>query len=130
MGALVLCQQDQAGGLFVQAMDDARPLLAADPLNIRLITQHGIHERPGSVSRGRMHHHASRFIDNDQVLIFEDDIEGDILRDQAHRRGWRDSYRHPRTTFQRLTRFFGDAAVHIHKSTRDESLDARTRKLL
>jgi hypothetical protein len=39
-----------------------------------------IDKRPGIVSMGRVCHHSSRLVYNQQVIIFEKDIEGDVFR--------------------------------------------------
>ena len=60
--------------------DDAGPPFAADPLQFRAMVQHGINERIGRVPRSRMHHKAGLLVDDQQVVVFIDDVKGNLLR--------------------------------------------------
>jgi hypothetical protein len=71
----------QSGGLFVEAVDET----GADECGvaagrIEIVTQ-AIKQRPVAVAVRRVDEHALGFIDEHQMVVFEDDIEIDWLRD-------------------------------------------------
>ena len=57
----------------VQAVNDARPLLAADAAEIVDVVQQRVDERAATVTGRRMHDHSRGLVDNEQVLVLEDD---------------------------------------------------------
>jgi hypothetical protein len=73
-----------------------------------------------------MDNHASLFIDHEHVIVLEEDLKWNILRDQVsgHRR--RDPDRDNGFVFQRLTRLLRRVLVHINKTICDQALDTRT----
>src|SRR5215211_5534374 len=82
------------------------------------------------MSCSRMHHHACRFIDHDQIFILEHDIERNVLSHQVCWHRWRDSNRYTESTLQGLTGLASGTTIHVHKTICDQPLNARTRKLL
>src|SRR6266702_2392336 len=58
---------NQPGCVFIQAMDDTWPLLAADVAAFRAIGQQGIDICIVSVTRSRVYDHTSLLINNQQV---------------------------------------------------------------
>src|SRR5215216_2994287 len=130
VSAFILCEQDQARGLFVQSMNNTWTFLAADSFDVRLIAQYGIDQGSRSMSCRGMDHHACRFVNDNQIFILEDDIERNIFSDQICGRGWRHSNCHLGPAFKGLTSFFRGATVHLYKTLGNQALDARTRKLL
>src|SRR5215207_4497657 len=82
------------------------------------------------MSGRRVHHHPSRFIDHNQFLVFEDNVQLNIFSDQiGGRRGW-DSYSDMESAFQCLSRFLCRMTVYINKTTLDQPLNSGARKLL
>src|SRR5688500_14451856 len=82
------------------------------------------------MTRGRMDNHACRFINDNQILVLEDDIERNIFSDQIGGHSWRDADGNAESALQRLTCFLRKATVDIHTSIFDQALDTGTRKLL
>ena len=129
MSAFVLGKQDQARCIFVQAMHHTGPFLAADAFDLRVVTQHSVDQCAGGMTRGGMHHHPGGFIHNKQIVIFKNYVEGNLLSDDLGLRGRRDANRQCGAGIQRLTSLPCDSTVHVHASSRDQSLNPRTRKL-
>src|SRR5258706_13048128 len=80
-------------------------------------------------SRGRMDHHPSRFIDNDQVVIFKDDIKWDLFTDQITRHSRRDMYYYLRPCFKRLPGLFCRQVINKNKPIIDQPLQTCAREL-
>ncbi len=89
VGAVVLGHHQQAGGVLVQAVDDARPLAAADARQVVAVLEQGVDQGAGRVARGRMDDEAGRLLDDEQVGVLEDDVERDVLGRRVQRPGRR-----------------------------------------
>ncbi len=69
---------EQAGRLTVEPVDDARPLcLVAAGDRVR---EQPVDERPFCVTRGGMHDDAGRLVDDEEVLVLVGDAKPDLLR--------------------------------------------------
>ena len=77
-----------------------------------------------------MYDHARWFVDDNQILILEDNIERNILSDQIGGHSQRDADGNAESALQRLTYFLRKMTVDIHTSIFDQALDTGTRKLL
>ena len=81
MGAIVLGDDDQAAGLFIEPMHNARPQIASRRRQRLKVMQQGIHQCPlvasivGRACAG-MHHHSGRLVDHREVGIFKDNVKG------------------------------------------------------
>ena len=85
-----LRHDQQSGRVSVDAMDDAGPHHAADARQRgAAMGDQRVDQRACVVAGGRMHHHADRLVDDDQVLVFKDDIERDRLAAGLGRSGRR-----------------------------------------
>lgn len=74
---------DQAAGVLVQAVHDAGPAHAADALQaVAAVGDQGVHQGAVRVAGRRVHDQARGFVDHDQVLVFMDDRQGNILSGQ------------------------------------------------
>ncbi len=78
-GVIVLGGDDEAAGVLVQPVDDARPPLAADALQVGAVGQQGVDQRAAFVAQRRMDDHAGRFVDDDQVAVFVAHVQRDVL---------------------------------------------------
>ncbi|MNN45853.1 hypothetical protein D3C81_1602050 [compost metagenome] len=67
----------QAGGVLVQAVDDAGPRHVGQP---RHMVQQGVQQGAVGMPGSRMHHQAGGLVQHQQVFVFIDDIELDVLR--------------------------------------------------
>jgi hypothetical protein len=88
LGVSVLGYEDNPGSILVQAMNDPRPFNLTQRLDLRGMGQDGGHQGPGTVACRRVDHKPSRFVDHQDILIFEKDFERNRLRlNLARRRG-------------------------------------------
>src|SRR5688572_23790057 len=79
---------EQAGGIFVNTMYQAGPSdiaghmrkILSERTPMEEMVSQRIHQRSGPVLVSGMNHHTRRFIDHQQILVLENNIEGNILR--------------------------------------------------
>ena len=87
--ALQLCDQlrlrlnglghhHKAGGVLVQAVHDTRTRHID---NVRHVVQQGVEQGAIGMTGSRMHHQARRLVDHQDIVVFIDDIEFDVLGD-------------------------------------------------
>ena len=80
VGRVMLGHHQQPGGVLVDPVDDPGPLFAADPRQaVAAMMQQRIDQRAAPRPRGRMHHHARSLVEDDQIGIFIDHVQRDIL---------------------------------------------------
>ena len=96
MGEVVLRRDDEARGVPVDAVDDAGPLLPPDAgEGVPAVVEQGVDQGPVGVARGGMHHQALGLVEDDDVLVLVDHVQGDVLGEelrllrlrQGHRQG-------------------------------------------
>ena len=106
MRGRVLCDNENAGGVFVQTVNDARPQLAADGPDGRTVIQQGIDQSAGRMAGGRVNDHPGRLVEDDHIVIFVENIQGQRLRfhHRVSRRRYMTGDLIPR--LQPVTRFF------------------------
>lgn len=85
--SIILGNQNDAGGVFIQAVDDARSLYSPHPFQIRAMMEDGIDERTAGMTGGGVHDHAGGFVHGDEVIIFVKDVEQDRFGCGGCRRG-------------------------------------------
>ena len=85
MNFIVFRDDQTTTGLFVQAMNDARPKFASDPTQSGAMMKQGIDQGPVTLSRSRMNDQANWFIDHRQELVLEKEIKRDDRRSQISR---------------------------------------------
>ena len=78
---VVLGDHQQARGVLVDAVNDARAELAADAAQIADARQERVHQRPLRVTRSGMHHQPRRLVDDDQLRILVHHHQRDLLGD-------------------------------------------------
>ena len=87
MGAVGLGRDDQAGGILVDAVDDAGPGDAADPRQAAAaMVEQGVDQRAVEIARRRVDDEPGGLVDHDQMLVLVDDGERDVLRLVMRRR--------------------------------------------
>ena len=84
VGAVVFGDEDEAAGLLVEAMDDAGAEVAADVGELVEVEEEGVDEGAavagvvGGAGSG-VDHHAGGLVDDGEVLVFVEDVEGDVF---------------------------------------------------
>src|ERR1700741_1839225 len=78
---IVLCHYHQSASCTIQPMDDPRPQFTSHSRQRLEVVKQGIDERSAiarvlSRSCSGVNHHSSRLVDDGQVVILVDDIEG------------------------------------------------------
>src|SRR3954463_14507279 len=68
--------------LFVEPVHDSRSFLAPDPGKICAMMKQRIDQCSIAVTCSRMDDQAGGFVDHEQVTIFEENVEWDVLRDR------------------------------------------------
>jgi hypothetical protein len=124
MSTFVLCDHDQAGGFLIQTMDKPRSLFTANAFHLGVVPEHGIDQCSTRVTGRGMNDHPGRFIDHQQVIILEQNIQRNIFCNKVNGRGRWDSYCDRESIFQFLPRLAGSLTVHVHQARPDESLNA------
>ncbi len=80
MGKIVLCHDQQAGGVLVNAVDDSRALFPADAREaVSAVPEQRVHQRSVRMAGGRVNHHPAGFVDHDEIPVFIDDVQRDLL---------------------------------------------------
>ena len=80
MRAVVLGDDQKAGGVLVEPVHDARPLHAADAgERVAAMRDQRVDQCAGRMPGRRMHHEAARLVDDDEIVVLVDDIERDIF---------------------------------------------------
>ena len=80
MRRIVLGDNHQSGSAAVEAMHDARPLLAADAAQILDVVQQRVDQRATGVTGRGMDDHSCRLVDDDDICVLEHDLERQRLR--------------------------------------------------
>ena len=79
VGQLTLGDDQQAGGVTVQAVDDARTQFASHAADVGAAGQQGIDQGAVGMAGAGMHRQASRLDDDDDVIVLVNDADRDVL---------------------------------------------------
>lgn len=80
---VVFCGYNKAACILIYAVDNAGALFAADARKtIAAVVKQGVYQSAVGVPGGGMDHHAPGLIYNDYILVLENNVKGDILRDK------------------------------------------------
>ena len=79
-----LGDEDDAGRQFVQAADERRARAARPPPSM---PDEKVHQRSGRLRVRRVYDDSRRFVDREQVMVFEKDVERAGIRLDAPREG-------------------------------------------
>jgi len=89
VSAVVFGDEDETAGLFVEAMDDSGPEVAADVGEFVEVKQQRVDEGAAvagvlfarcSVARTGVDHHAGGLVDDGEMFVFVEDFEGNVFR--------------------------------------------------
>ena len=67
---------EAAARVLVETVDDAGPVTAANPCNLRTMVKQRVDEGATHVARRRMHDHPRGLVDHDDVLVFVQNLQG------------------------------------------------------
>ena len=125
VGGVVLCHHQQAAGVLINAVDDARADLAANAGKAALaMPQQGVDQRAVRVAGCGVHHHALGLVDHQQVGILVDDVQRDILRHGLDGLCVRDLQQHGVSCLEFQT-FGHSLAVALHMTLGHQRLQRR-----
>ena len=80
MGGIVFGNDEKAARVLVNAVDDARADGPADARQLpRAVVKQRVDERAVRVAGGRVHDHALRLVDNEQVVVLVHNVQRDVL---------------------------------------------------
>lgn len=80
LGAICFGGDDAAGGILVEAVHDPGAFHAADARELSLaMMEEGVDQGPVRIPGRGMHDEAGRLVGHNEVRVFVDDLEGDVL---------------------------------------------------
>ena len=86
VGEIVLGDDQKSARILVDPVDDPRTDDAIDRREPPgAVKEQRVHERAVPVARRGMHDHPLGLVDDQQVVILVDDVDGDVLRDDVER---------------------------------------------
>lgn len=78
VGGVGFGDDQQAGCVFVDAVNDAGPFFATDAREVSAeVMEKGINQGAGVGARGRVDNHARGFVHDEEVVVFVDNVERD-----------------------------------------------------
>jgi hypothetical protein len=79
VGGVGARDDDDAAGFFVEAMDDTGTIVAAGGGELAEVVEQGIDEGAGVLAGAGMDDYARGFVDDDDVFVFIEDVEGKVF---------------------------------------------------
>ena len=121
---------EATGRVFIESVDDAWTLNAADAGKFSAaMMEQGVDESAVRVSGCGMNDHARGFVEHDEIVVFKQDIEWDVLRGGIERHGFGNRDGDQIADFYGIAGF-GGLAVDDDELVADQRLDARAREVL
>ena len=85
MRRIVFRNDQQAAGVLINAVHDARPVFAVDAGQaVPAVIHQCIDQRAAPVSRRGMHDHAARLVDHNDVAVLEHNVQRNVFRNDIH----------------------------------------------
>jgi hypothetical protein len=78
---------------------------------------------------GGVHHQAGGFVDYDDLIVFKNNIKGNIFGDEIGWLGRRHTQEHTFTSDKDVSAFFNGFAVYLHLAQLNQRLKASARML-
>ena len=79
MGCIVFGDNKTAARLFVETMNDARALFPADSRQRRAVVEERVDQSVFTMTGPRMNDEPRRLVDHDEIIVFEENLKGDLL---------------------------------------------------
>src|SRR5262245_5088698 len=89
MRHVVFCCDKAASCFLVEAVNDARPFFSTDTRQSRAVVQQRVDQRVFAVTRSWMNRHASGFVDDDEIGVFEQNLQWNRFRSGLDFFRWR-----------------------------------------
>ena len=118
-----LRHEQQSARILVKAMHDSGPRQLRQ---LRGMVQQPVHQGSAGISRSGMDDQARGFVDDQQVIVFVDDIDGDRLRKARHSRFGDNREFHEFALLHGVPGLPADA-THRHPALQDPLLQAAPR---
>ncbi len=80
VGRVVFGQEDAAARVLVQPVHHARPRRGSSGREPAGVVQHGVDQGAGAIPHGGVHDQPRRFVQAEEILVFVEDFERDVLR--------------------------------------------------
>lgn len=127
--AIIFRDDEAAGSILIESMHNAGAFDAADARKLALaVVEQGIHQRAIGISGSGVNDNAGFLIQHDEVFIFKEDLEGDVLRGGL---GWDSFWQGDFDDIARLHRIarLGGFAIAEDVLFADQLLNARPRQV-
>ena len=80
MRDIIFGHYETAACFLVETVNDTGPLLSADSGQRRAVAEQSVDQSMFTLTRARVNGEAGGFVDNDDVIVFEEDVECNRLR--------------------------------------------------
>ena len=80
VGRVIFRDHETAARFFVEAMDDAGTLLAANPGEARAMMQQRVHEGVRLIARPGMNDQSGGLVEDEQIVVLEKNLERNFFR--------------------------------------------------
>src|SRR5262245_9646705 len=79
MGCIVFGDNKTAARLFVETMNDSGTLFPADSRQHRAVVEQRVDQSVVTMAGARMNDKPCRLVDHDQIIVFEENLKGNLL---------------------------------------------------
>jgi len=84
LGLRCLGHHEQTTRVFVDTVHQSHfRIVGVEGGHIAHVPGYGVDQRAREVAGSRMHHHTGRFVDHHQIIVLVDNVQRDVLRDDA-----------------------------------------------
>src|SRR5439155_5377227 len=80
MRDVVFCCDKAAACFLIEPVNDTRPFFSADTRQCRTMVQQRVDQRVFAVTGAGMNGHPSRFVDHDEIVVFEQNLQWNRFR--------------------------------------------------
>ena len=80
MGSVGLCDHQQTGGVLVEPVDDPGTFDATNTGKVAAVVEEGVDEGPRRIAGRGMDYETGRFVDQQEIVVLEHDVERNIFR--------------------------------------------------
>jgi len=116
------------GRVLIQTMHNARTLFVRHPQKMRAMGEQGIHQGTVPMTGRRMHHQPRRFVENQYIVIFIENVQSDGLGGRVQRLRVGNVQMHPIPRAQGVIFVRLHLLVDLHTALLDQLLQATAGK--